>query len=187
MASSKSKFVFRMGQFSVKILKGEKLFHVRSVDCTGLHDGHAREFCSVPAMSFRFADSDILYFVGASAVWTLSKKPLFSDCDHITYMPKVTSAEFRWTQVALKCLHNMESISQTWSPHSSCDSRNLNLSPFCKLTSTSLAMWQQSILETYGNQTTTYIDGISGPMRLKFPYSMQERELITSLTEVLLC
>ena len=110
LASSKSKFVFRMGQFSVKILKGEKLFHVRSVDCTGLHDGHAREFCSVPAMSFRFADSDILYFVGASAVWTLSKKPLFSDCDHITYMPKVTSAEFRWTQVALKCLNNMESL-----------------------------------------------------------------------------
>ena len=100
-------------------------------------------------------------------------------------MPKVTSAEFRWTQVALKCSHIP--CSQIWSPHSSCDSRNLNLSPFCKLTSTSLAMWQQSILETYGNQTTTYIDGISGPMRLNFPYSMKEKELITSLTKVLLC
>ena len=69
---------------------------------------------------------------------------------------------------------------------SSCDSRNLNLSPFCNLTSTSLAMWQPSVLETYGNQTTSYINTTSGPMRRNFPNSMGERELITSLTKVLL-
>ena len=68
--------------------------------------------------------------------------------------------------------------------YSSCDSRNLNLSPFCNLTSTSLAMWQASVLETYGNQTTSYIEGISGPMRANFPNSMEERELITALVKV---
>ena len=68
--------------------------------------------------------------------------------------------------------------------YSSCDSRNLNLSPFCNLTSTSLAIWQESVLETYGSQTTSYIDGISGPMRVNFPNSMEERELITALVKV---
>ena len=68
--------------------------------------------------------------------------------------------------------------------YSSCDSRNLNLSPFCNLTSTSLAMWQASVLETYESQTTSYIDGISGPMRANFPNSMEERELITALVKV---
>ena len=67
---------------------------------------------------------------------------------------------------------------------SSCDSRNLNLSPFCNLSSTTMAMWQPSILETYGNLTTTYVNQTSGPMRLKYPNSMGKRELITSLTEV---
>ena len=67
---------------------------------------------------------------------------------------------------------------------SSCDSRNLNLSPFCNLTLTSLAMWQPSILETYGNQTTSYVNQTSGPMRLKYPNSMGERELISSLAKV---
>ena len=69
---------------------------------------------------------------------------------------------------------------------SPCDSRNLNLSPFCNLTLTSLAMWQPSILETYGNQTTSYVNQTSGPMRSKYPNSMGERELISSLTKVIL-
>ena len=67
---------------------------------------------------------------------------------------------------------------------SSCDSRNLNLSPFCNLTSTSLAMWQPSVLETYGNLTTTYINKTTGPLRPKYPGSMGDRELISSLTKV---
>ena len=45
-------------------------------------------------------------------------------------------------------------------------------------------MWQASVLETYGSQTTSYIDGISGPMRVNFPNSMEERELITALVKV---
>ena len=67
----------------------------------------------------------------------------------------------------------------------SCDSRNLNLSPFCNLDAKSLAMWQPSILETYGNQTTGYIERLSSPMRMNFPNNMEERELIASLTQVL--
>ena len=68
---------------------------------------------------------------------------------------------------------------------SSCDSRNLNLSPFCNLSSTSLAMWQPSVLETYGNLTTDYINKTTGPLRLNYPNSMGDRELVSSLTKVL--
>ena len=68
---------------------------------------------------------------------------------------------------------------------STCDSRNLNLSPFCNLSSTSLAMWQPSVLETYGNLTTDYINKTTGPLRLSYPNFMGERELISSLTKVL--
>ena len=49
---------------------------------------------------------------------------------------------------------------------------------------TSLAMWQPSILETYGNQTTSYVNQRLGPLRLKYPHSMADRELISSLAEV---
>ena len=70
-------------------------------------------------------------------------------------------------------------------PFSSCDSRNLNLSPFCNTSSTSLAMWEPSVLETYGEEgTLDYLDKITGPKRKKYPNSMGEREIITSLTEV---
>ena len=47
-------------------------------------------------------------------------------------------------------------------------------------------MWQPNVLETYGNQNTSYVNEISGPMRLNFPSYMEERELITSLVKVLL-
>ena len=46
-------------------------------------------------------------------------------------------------------------------------------------------MWLPSVLETYKNQTTSYVHQRTGPMRLKFPKSMEERELITSLTKVI--
>ena len=114
-----------------------------------------------------------------------------SDCDHVTYFPKVTSAEFRsknktslqirlngvLTFLKFSCVTNVLL-------HSSCDSRNLNLSPFCNLNLTSLAMWQPSILETYGNRTTSYVNQRTGPLRLKYPNSMGDRELISSLTKV---
>ena len=66
-----------------------------------------------------------------------------------------------------------------------CDSRNLNLSPFCNLDTKSLAMWQPSILETYESQNTSYVNQTLGPLRLKYPNAaMSERELISSLTKV---
>ena len=69
--------------------------------------------------------------------------------------------------------------------HSSCDSRNLNLSPLCNLSLTSLAMWQPSVLETYGEKKNlSYLDEMTVPMRQRYPNSMPNRELITSLTEV---
>ena len=46
-------------------------------------------------------------------------------------------------------------------------------------------MWQPSILETYGNQTAAYVKQISGPLRSKYPDSMDEEELITSLVKVI--
>ena len=73
------------------------------------------------------------------------------------------------------------STNQIFSP---CDSRNLNLSPFCDLSLTSLAMWQPSVLKTYGNQTKDYVIKTSGPLRKKYPNYMDDRELITSLTQV---
>ena len=48
-------------------------------------------------------------------------------------------------------------------------------------------MWQPSVLETYGNLKTDYIEQISGPLRLKYPNSMADEELITALTKVKPC
>ena len=55
------------------------------------------------------------------------------------------------------------------------------MSPFCNTTSTSMAMWQPSVLETYGEEKPDYLGEISGPMRETYPDSMGDRELIESL------
>ena len=47
-------------------------------------------------------------------------------------------------------------------------------------------MWHPSVLETYGEQKLDYLEKITGPMRRKYPNSMADRELITSLTEVMI-
>ena len=72
-----------------------------------------------------------------------------------------------------------------------CDSRNLNLSPFCNLAAKSLALakWQPAVNSTYGSTTTTYTNDVEGPMRLVYPgqgKAAPEGELLTSLTEVVL-
>ena len=48
-----------------------------------------------------------------------------------------------------------------------------------------MQMWQPSVLETYGDKTTSYVERISGPLRDKYPDSMRKEELITSLTQVI--
>ena len=65
-----------------------------------------------------------------------------------------------------------------------CDSRNLNLSPFCNLTTSSLVKWQPTIKETYGDINTNYIGGLPGPMRPRYPQNMADEELLSSLTKV---
>ena len=85
-----------------------------------------------------------------------------------------------WIQVIQIFLHQK----CIYSTSRVCDSRNLNLSPFCNLTSTSLVKWQPSLRETYENISTSYTSELSGPMRLKYPTSMAENELLSSLTEV---
>ena len=47
-----------------------------------------------------------------------------------------------------------------------------------------MAMWQPSVLETYGEEKPDYLGKISGPLREKYPDSMGDRELIESLTKV---
>ena len=66
-----------------------------------------------------------------------------------------------------------------------CDSRNLNLSPFCNLSASTLAKWQPVIKSTYRNTTTDYTSKLKGPLRLKYPkMSWEKRELLVSLTQV---
>ena len=69
-----------------------------------------------------------------------------------------------------------------------CDSRNLNLSPFCYMTAKSLAKWQPVINSTYGNTEAEYIKRLQiiGPLRLKYPGQSKEEELLASLTEVVI-
>ena len=66
-----------------------------------------------------------------------------------------------------------------------CDSRNLNLSPFCNLSASSLVKWQPAVNSTYGDITTSYTSRLPGPIRLMYPTSEQSQdELLSSLTEV---
>ena len=69
-----------------------------------------------------------------------------------------------------------------------CDSRNLNLSPFCQLSSTSsLLKLQAAINGTYGNYSTEYTSNTRGPVRREYPtHRMRQQELLTSLAKVLL-
>ena len=77
-----------------------------------------------------------------------------------------------------------KNIKMYLSPSRLCDSRNLNLSPFCNLTTSSLVKWEPSIRATYENISTSYTTGLPGPMRPKYPPFMVEKELISSLTKV---
>ena len=51
----------------------------------------------------------------------------------------------------------------------------------------SLAIWQPDVQSTYGNasESTSYIRGLQGPLRPKYPNDIAQKELMASLTEVL--
>ena len=100
-----------------------------------------------------------------------------SDCQLTTYSTTVTSSEFRFFNPRI--LSFKQILSRL------CDSRNLNLTPFCKLATSSLAKWQPAIKSTYGNTSTDYTSKLPGPWRLKYP-SNPEKELLVSLTQVLI-
>ena len=100
-----------------------------------------------------------------------------SDCQLTTYSNTVTSSAFRFFKAYFLSLKQIFSRP--------CDSRNLNLSPFCNLSESSLAKWQPTINLTYGNTTTNYTSRVPGPLRLKYPkISWTEQELLVSLTQV---
>ena len=104
-----------------------------------------------------------------------------SDCELTTYSNTVTSTEFRFFKKKPWVFEHQGTLLRT------CDSRNLNLSPFCNLTAQSLVKWQPAVNSTYDNITTNYTSRLEGPMRLKYPgegKSNKEGELITILTEV---
>ena len=65
-----------------------------------------------------------------------------------------------------------------------CDSRNLNLSPFCGLDSSSTALKLQPMVEaTYGGIgiTTDYVRDLRSPLRDEYPLeSMASDEILTS-------
>ena len=67
-----------------------------------------------------------------------------------------------------------------------CDSRNLNLSPFCTLKDAGkLSKWAPAVTSTYGNTSTQYTRGLSGPWRLEYPTEkMRADEILTHLSKV---
>ena len=68
-----------------------------------------------------------------------------------------------------------------------CDSRNINLTPFCNLSSTEdPRMWGKDILDTYSGLTTLdHIKSISSSLRMKYPTKdLKSSELVSSLTQV---
>ena len=69
-----------------------------------------------------------------------------------------------------------------------CDSRNMNLSPFCTLNANSmLPKWQDAVNQTYGSSRNglEYISGLPSPIRKEYKKQiMQEREILSSLSEV---
>ena len=51
-----------------------------------------------------------------------------------------------------------------------------------------MAMWKPAIQSTYGNSSVSpdYIRELTGPMRPTYPDGMAERELLTSIAQVLM-
>ena len=71
-----------------------------------------------------------------------------------------------------------------------CDSRNINLSPFCTLDVNSmLPKWKTAVNDTYGSSSDglDYINGVPSPTRKEYKKPiMRKREILSSLSEVIL-
>ena len=104
------------------------------------------------------------------------------DCNQIVYSSSASSAKFRFETRFLGFLGTFPFLSR-------CDSRNLNLSPLCGVSSTTSPLKLQPIVEaTYkdydaGNQR--HIEELISPMRKEYPsQSMISNEIIPALTQV---
>ena len=67
-----------------------------------------------------------------------------------------------------------------------CDSRNLNLSPFCGVDSSSAPLKLQPTLEeSYGSKSVGYVQDLPSPMRKEYPLqSMASDEILSPLAKV---
>ena len=68
-----------------------------------------------------------------------------------------------------------------------CDSRNLNLSPFCGLRSSSALKLQPTLEATYRESSveTSYVQDLKSPLRREYPSrSMASEEILSVLTKV---
>ena len=159
------------------------------MDFLGLQQCNEKTTSKVPSMPLRWKLLELVckYCCSWTVVppQTVTTSPTWPGCplqnSGITKTTSYFLSAEKWS-----IFYSIQSFSpKAFSTSSSCDSRNLNLSPFCNTSSTSLALWQPSVLETYGVQEKLdYLDKIIGPMRKKYPNSMGEREIIKSFTEV---
>jgi hypothetical protein len=71
-----------------------------------------------------------------------------------------------------------------------CDSRTLNLSPFCTLSSPSpdtRLKWLPTVNSIYGAVSPAYLSGLAGPLRREYPtHRMEEDEILKHLTKVMI-
>ena len=78
------------------------------------------------------------------------------------------------------------SLTHTAANFRKCDSRNLNLAPFCKLTSETdsnkLHRWLPGVLSQYTEPYPTYLERPTNE-RKTYPGEMADRELLEKLTE----
>ena len=85
------------------------------------------------------------------------------DCEKMTYSVTHTAASFR-----------------------KCDSRNLNLAPFCKLTAekepNKLNRWLPAVLSQYNKPYPDYLERPTNERKI-YPGEMADRELLEKLTE----
>ena len=67
----------------------------------------------------------------------------------------------------------------------SCDSRNLNLSPFCEPSTRNLLVrWKEDLQTEYGPVVPDYVRSLQSPMRRRYPTTqMQKQELLTHLSK----
>ena len=98
------------------------------------------------------------------------------DCQLATYTSSLTALPFRCLAVRIYTICRR------------CDSRNMNLSPFCTLNANSvLPKWQSAVNQTYGSSGDglEYVSGLPSPIRREYKKPiMRKGEILSALSEV---